>query len=88
VVEKVKRAGERRTLHQPGPNELGATSRKVNQAPLSPQHLTEKGRARTSPKGRGKEKVRANPRERVNTSPKGKDLEKEDGQAPKAKPKA
>jgi hypothetical protein len=47
-----------------------------------------KGRARATPKERGKEKEKANPRARVNTSPKGKDLEKEDGQAPKEKPKA
>jgi hypothetical protein len=55
---------------------------------LSPQHLTEKGRARVSPKARGKEKARVDPRARVNSRPKGKGLEKEDGQAPKEKPKA
>ena len=87
-MEKVKRAGERRTLHQPSPNELGATSRKVNQAPLSPQHLMEKGRARATPKERGNEKEKANPRARVNTSLREKDLVKVHGPVPKAKPKA
>jgi hypothetical protein len=47
-----------------------------------------KGRARATPKERGKEKEKANPRARVNTSLREKDLVKVDGPVPKAKPKA